>query len=336
MPHEVSEQYKGLLRQYLDGQNEEDLYYAQQFSRRFIEKQISPEDVISIHKNALVEVVPEMLDKVEHSFDFLIEMMIHYGLALKEHQSLVRKQEAHQMEMNVAVKVQATLLKTTKPVFNGIDIGLISQPAKDMNGDYVYFLNDGAEASVAVADVMGKGIPAALCMSMIKFGMDSLRNGDTSPRNVLDVVNRVVEKSVDDSMFISMFYGKYDNRESQFSYASAGHEPAIMYHAAEGKFTMLEAKGLLLGVKKDVVFEEHKVVLQEGDFIAMLTDGVTEVRTDEGFIDEEIIQTLLVEVKDESAQTMVDTLYSKLLEMQNFHLRDDFTLVIFKKDKNEV
>ena len=143
------------------------------------------------------------------------------------------------------------------------------------------------ETSVAVADVMGKGIPAALCMSMIKFGIDSLRNENTSPRNVLDIVNRIVEKSVDDSMFISMFYGKYDARDSSFSYGSAGHEPALLYKASTGTFTELDAKGLLLGVHADVVYEENSVVLEEGDFIAMMTDGVTEIRTDNGFIDDE-------------------------------------------------
>src|SRR5690606_3914237 len=101
----------------------------------------------------------------------------------------------------------------------------VTEPAKKMSGDYIYFLHDNYyETSVAVADVMGKGIPAALCMTMIKFGIDSLRNEDTSPGNVLDIVNRIVEKSVDDSMFISMFYGKYDARDASFTYGSAGHE----------------------------------------------------------------------------------------------------------------
>ncbi len=83
MPDEVGKQYKEILQQYVDRQNEEDLYAGQQFSRRFIEKEISPEEVISIHKTALEEVFPDMPEKFWHSFDFLIEMMIHYGLALK-------------------------------------------------------------------------------------------------------------------------------------------------------------------------------------------------------------------------------------------------------------
>lgn len=206
-----------------------------------------------------------------------------------------------------------------------------------MSGDYIYFLHDNKyETSVAVADVIGKGIPAALCMTMIKFGMDGLHNENTSPQNVLDIVNRIVEKSVDDSMFISMFYGKYDARDSSFSYGSAGHEPALLYKASTGIITELDAKGLLLGVQADVTYEEKSVVLEEGDFIAMITDGVTEIRTDTGFIDSEVIKSILVNAKDESAQTIADTIYNKLAGLQDFRLRDDFTIVIFKKGNKMV
>ncbi len=337
MSKDVVKQYKEILKQYVDGQNEEDLYLGQQFSRQFIEKEISPEDVISIHKTALAEVFPHMPEKLWHSFDFLIEMMIHYGLALREHQSLIQKQEELRMEMNVAAKVQDTLLKTKKPDFKELDIGFVTEPAKQMSGDYIYFLNDNSyEASVAVADVIGKGIPAALCMSMIKFGMDGMRNENTSPQNVLDIVNRIVEKSVDDSMFISMFYGKYDARDSSFSYGSAGHEPALLFKASTGEFTELDAKGLLLGVHPIVVYEEKSVILEEGDFIAMMTDGVTEVRTESGFIEDDVIKNIMLEVKDASAQKIADTVYQKLAYLQDFHLRDDFTIVIFKKEYEKV
>ena len=333
MPQDVVGQYKEKLQQYIDRPNEEALYFGQQFSRRFIEQEISPEEVISIHKIALSELSPDLPDELVNSLDYLIEMMIHYGLALKEHQSLIRRQEEIQMEINVAVKVQHTLLKTKIPDVKELDIGFITEPAKKMSGDYIYFLHDnGFETSVAVADVMGKGIPAALCMTMIKFGMDSLHNENTSPQNVLDIVNRIVEKSVDDSMFISMFYGKYDARDSSFSYGSAGHEPALLYKASTGTITELDAKGLLLGIQADVTYEEKSVVLEEGDFIAMITDGVTEIRTDTGFVDSDVIRSMLVSVKDKSAQVIADTMYHRLAGLQDFRLRDDFTIVVFKKE----
>ena len=335
MPKNVEKQYRELVDRYIKSQSEMDLYAGQEISREFIEKEISPEEVIGIHKSALMELLPDASDEVWHSFDFLIEMMIHYGLALQENQSLVRKQEEIQMEINIAAKVQDTLLKTEVPNFEGLDIGYLSVPAMEMSGDYIYFLSDNKKyASVGVADVIGKGIPAALCMSMIKYAMDSMQKEDSSPQVVLDVVNRIVEERVDDSMFISMFYGKYEAEGSVFSYASAGHEPALLYKASTETFEELDADGLLLGVQANVDYKEHSVVLEHGDFIAMMTDGVTETRTEDGFIDEEIIKTFLESVKDESAQSIADAVYRNFSEMQNYQLRDDFTIVIFKKDEN--
>lgn len=333
MPQVVGRQYKEILKQYLSSQSEEDLYVGQQFSRRFIEKDIAPEDVISIHKNALHDIVPDLRKEVWDSFDFLIEMMIHYGLTLREHQSLIRKQEAIQMEMDVATGVQDTLLKTKTPNLKGLDVGWISKPAKQMNGDYIYFLNHEHEAGVAVADVMGKGIPAALCMSMIKFGMDGLQDENTSPQNVLNIINRIVEKSVDNSMFISMFYGMFDARDSMFSYASAGHEPALYFNAKEQTFSELSAKGLLLGIKPNVVYEERKQKMEVNDFIVMMTDGVTETRTEDGFIDMKTIEKLLLEVSEKPAGAIAEHLYNELSKLQNYRLSDDFTVVIFKKEK---
>lgn len=332
MPREIERQYKEIMRQYVMRQTEQNLYAGQNFSRQFIQKNIAPEEVISIHKTSLEEMFPELPNNVWHSFDLLIEMMIRYGLALKEHQSLLQKQEEMKLEMDLAANVQKTLLKTTVPTIDGLEIGYISVPARQMNGDYTYFLSDNKDyAGVAVADVIGKGIPAALCMSMVKYGMDSFEDSHTNPAIVLDVINRIVEKSVDDDMFISMFYGRYSVENSIFTYASAGHEPALFFDSEKGEFKELHAKGLLLGVVPNVTYNQHDIKMKTGDFVVMMTDGVTECRTDEGFIEQEIIGSLIRSVKDESAQTMVEMVYKELEKMQNFELRDDFTLVIYKK-----
>lgn len=333
MPHEIKELYKGILAQYIQNQNEKDLYAGQQFSRQFIDREISPEEMIGIHKASLEELIPDASEEIWHSFDFLIEMMIHYGMALQEHQSLIRKQEELDIEMKIATQVQNSILKTKVPYFEGLDIGFVTVPSKQMNGDYIYFLNgEKSHASVAVADVIGKGIPAALCMSMIKFGMDGLQNENASPGDVLKVVNRIVEDNIADSMFISMFYGKYDAEQSRFSYASAGHEPALLYKADKGQFIELSAEGLLLGIQRDVEYKEYAVELEDGDFIAIMTDGVTETRTEDGFIQAELIRSILRESKDERAQCMADEVYRRIGALQKFQLQDDFTIVVFKKD----
>jgi len=332
MPQEIERQYKEILREYMMRQTEQNLYEGQNFSRQLIQKNIAPDEVISIHKATLEEIYPELPMTVWNSFDLLIEMMIRYGLAHAEHQSLLQQQEELKVEMDLAANVQGTLLKTTVPVVEGLEIGLVSVPARRMNGDYIYFLSDHVNnAGVAVADVIGKGLPAALCMSMIKFGMDGLQDATADPEKVLDVINRIVEKSVNDDMFISMFYGRYNVAESIFTYATAGHEPALFYDAKKGEFSELHAKGLLLGVVAKASYEQHSVKMETGDFVVMMTDGVTECRTEEGFIEPEVVMSLIHSLRHEPAQTIVDNVYKELEKMQNFELRDDFTLVIFKK-----
>lgn len=331
MPQEFKRQYKAILKDYITRQTEHNLYEGQNFSKELIQKNILPEDVISIHKASLEEIVPDLPVAVSHSFDFLIEVMIRYGLALKEHQTLIQKQENIKMEMELAANVQQTLLKTKVPNMENLDIGMISVPAKEMNGDYAYFLSDETNVGIAIADVIGKGIPAALCMSMIKYGMDSLSGVKTDPIVVLDVINRIVEKSVSDSMFISMFYGMYDAKKCAFTYASAGHEPPLFYNAKKNSFTELQARGLLLGVVPNVKYEQHSIMLEKNDFIVMMTDGVTECRSKEGFIEQQTIMEIIESVRDESAQNMVEYVFHKLEELQDFEQRDDFTLVIFKR-----
>lgn len=332
MVQKIESQYKEILSQYMQRQSEQNLYVGQNFSRQLISENTSPEEVISMHKAAMQELYSDMPDEVWHSFDFLIEMMINYGLALQERQSLLKRQEELKVEMDLAAHVQETLLKTKMPVLEGLDIGLLSIPVRKMNGDYIYFISDQAgHAGIAVADVIGKGLPAAMCMSMVKFGMDSLNDSLALPKQVLETINRIVEKSIDDSMFVSMFYGRYDAETASLTYGSAGHEPAILYRANTGKFFELPAKGLLLGVSPVATYEEHTISLEKNDMVVMMTDGVTECRTDEGFIERDVIFDLIESKKDQPAQVIVQHVYDELERMQNAELRDDFTLVIYKK-----
>lgn len=334
---QLQQQYIELLEQYIQEKNEKALYYAQQFSRRFIEKEVAPEEVVSIHKEAHLAICPKTHESVEASYDFLIEMMIHYGLALREHQSMVKQREKYQYEIEVAADLQSTLLKTQTPIVDGLEVGYVSEAASKMSGDYVYFSQgEKNEMGVAVADVIGKGVPAALCMSMIKFGMDSATTGRNHPHDILTTINRTVENSISDMMFISMFYGTYDDTTAVFTYGSAGHEPAMLYRAEQQKVELLDAKGLLLGVHPVVTYEEQQVVLQEGDFIAIMTDGVTEAKVNEQFITDESLQQMLIERHQLSAQQIAEEIYDTLMQAQDFALRDDFTIVILKKVANNV
>ncbi|WP_332646317.1 PP2C family protein-serine/threonine phosphatase [Lysinibacillus sp. 54212] len=329
---ELQEQYKQILGDYIESLTESNLYIGQNFIRQLIKNKVTPEEVISIHKASMVEIYPDTPIEVLHGYDFLIEIMVHFGLTLREHQSLLEQQEEHRIEMNIATKIQNLLLKTSVPKSEHIEIGMVSIPIRKMNGDYVHFLNDDENfVSIAVTDVVGKGVPAALCMSMVKYGLDTLEYANGNPSYVLEVLNKIIEKSVDDSMFVSMFFGRFDIAKNIFTYGSAGHEPALFYKASENTFYSLEAKGLLLGVMPEVKYPQFEVKLGDGDFIVMLTDGVTDFRDLENRDSREIIEALLLSFKDLAAQKMCERLYEELQKIQNFHIDDDFTVVIVKK-----
>ncbi|PLR95566.1 PP2C family protein-serine/threonine phosphatase [Bacillus sp. T33-2] len=329
----MESKYRDILENYIKEQSEQALYAGQKFSRKTIEHKISPEEIISLHKSLLVEMYPDIPENVLHSFDILLEVMIGYGLAYREHQSLRHQQEELRSEMEIAANVQQTLLGTTVPEINGLDIGAISVPAKHMNGDYYHFVQDENNCiSVAIADVIGKGIPAALCMSMIKYAMDSLPENRHDPSSILENLNRVVEQNVDPSMFITMFYGMFNPKNNIFYYASAGHEPGFYYNAETKEYTELHAKGLLLGVDKKTKYQQYEKEIHPGDMVILMSDGVTECRTDEGFIERETLVGYINKYIHLSAQEIVENIYKELEKLQHFQLRDDFTLIILKRN----
>lgn len=329
---ELELEYKKILTDYVTDQTERNLYIGQNFTRQLIQKNIPPEDVVSMHKNAMQTIFPDAIAELYAAYDFLIEVMVHYGMAHREHQSLLEKQEELQIEMNIAKNIQKTLLKTVVPSVKDVDIGMLSIPVRNMNGDYVHFFEDREDnVSVAVTDVVGKGVPAALCMSMVKYGLETLEYAYKAPSYVLEAINRVIEKGVDDSMFVSMFYGRYNIRNSVFSYASAGHEPALYYSSKENIFHELEAKGLLLGILPEVKYLHYEIKLEPGDMVIMMTDGVTEFRTNEELNSREVITSLIAKHKHLSAQQLCVCLHKEIEHFQDFQLTDDFTVVIIKK-----
>ncbi|QXE02237.1 PP2C family protein-serine/threonine phosphatase [Terribacillus sp. DMT04] len=325
--------YRQLLKQYIDTQDESALYEAEQISKRSIQHNISLEEIINTHINALEGIYPDLPENIQHSMSFLLEVMISYGLALQEFQDLRESQLEIKSEISVAARMQNTLLSTVKPDVEGFDIGVVSVPANQMNGDYHHFIHhtDGT-VGITVADVIGKGIPAALCMSMIKYAMESFPSEHKNPSEILESLNRVVERNVDPSMFITMFYALFNPAASTISYSSAGHEPGFYYHAADDTFEEIRAKGVVLGVTDTAQYRQYEREIHAGDMIILLTDGVTECRQGDRFIESEEVLEVIKSFSHLPAQELVESVYRHFEKLQDFHLRDDFTLIIIKKD----
>lgn len=327
----LDEQYVRVLQAYLDGKGEDQLYDAQQLSKSLFVQNVSPEEVVDMHARAL-EQCGEVPAFIRETFHILMEVMIEYGSAYRALSSMRSKQMQMQSEIEVAATMQMSLLPRQIPAFDGLEIGLVSVPAKIMSGDYYNFVQHNADSfSVAIADITGKGIAAAMCMSMIKYAMDSCYNRMTDPADMLRYLNSVVERNIDPCMFITMLYGQYDTVSHRFRYAVAGHDPGFWYRAAEDRFYDLDGLGAALGVLEDASYGVNEIALEPGDYLILLTDGVTDRKIGRYYIQrEELLSYLHTEVGS-SAQEMADHLYRRLLLLSNFELPDDHTMVVLRR-----
>lgn len=331
---EDGQKYTDLLSRFLNNNEPDYLEKAKAMSISFVSRNIFPEEIVRIHMKAIESLFGEELNECNYkqSLEFLLESLIAYRKAHEEYEAIRLEQLELKSEIQVAANMQKTLLRTKIPRIKGIDIGAISIPYHQLNGDYFHFITGEDESlGVAVADVIGKGIPAALSMSMIKYAMDSFYDELMSPSAILRNLNSVVERNVATNMFITMFYGQLFPESGTLRFASAGHEPGFIYRAATNEFKEIKAKGLVLGVLKNIFYHQYELTLEDGDMIVLLTDGVTECKRGDRFIKAEEVIEIIQKYNHLPAQEHVEKVYYHFDKLEDFELKDDFTLIIMKK-----
>lgn len=166
---------------------------------------------------------------------------------------------------------------------------------------------------------------------MIKYAMDSFYDELMSPSAILRNLNSVVERNVATNMFITMFYGQFFPKTGTLRFASAGHEPGFVYRAESEKFVEINAKGIVLGVLKNTHYNQYELVLEKNDMFVLLTDGVTECKRGDRFIKREEVVEIIKMYAHLPAQEHVEKVYEHFNQLDDFELRDDFTLIIVKK-----
>ena len=334
MSEQKKQYYQQLLLEYVNTSNDDILSNCQTYSNEAIEDNVSPEEIVQLHLEIIRDQNDLTKQQIVSSFDVLIEVIIGYGFTYRDYKKLLNKIKIHDKEMDVASSLQQTMLKPQIPQFDSIQIGAISVPAQRVSGDYFNLIdhNDGT-MSFAVADVIGKGIPAALAMSMIKFGMDSYGHSQL-PSDGLKRLNRVVEKNVNQNMFVTMFYGLYEEINNMLYYSSAGHEPGYIYRDQTGEFEEMTERGIVLGVNKHTRYKQSEIKIELQDMIIVFTDGVTELRDQQNeFIKTKDLLNMIKEHKQLHPQDIVQILYEELVKLQNPNKRDDPTILIVKRVK---
>ena len=219
-------------------------------------------------------------------------------------------QEIHQrlisQELATARLIQQSFLPQSLPQLTGWDIAAHWHPIREVAGDFydLYPLSDGRLA-VVIADVSGKGVPAALFMALsvtvLRFAM-TLR---FSPRELMDRANQAIIANQGSRMFTTAFVGYLDPSSGHLQFASAGHNPPLVYRAAAGRCEYLVASGVAMGLFENAEYAQGATTLAKGDMLLLYTDGITEAtNTQEQEFGEERLEQLVIQQADRPAQRL--------------------------------
>jgi len=186
-------------------------------------------------------------------------------------------------ELELSQIVQRALLPQRVPPLAGYDIAAFSRPAQIVTGDYFDFLQfeDGTYGFV-VADVSGHGVSAGMLMSSLQTVFHTLSPQTDSPEDVLRRINHLYIHNIKFTTFVTAFFGKLDPLNRIMSYASAGHNPPLLYRGSTKGTTWLQPTGAAIGLVEDYQLRLEHVQLMEGDILLIYTDGVIEAFNPQG------------------------------------------------------
>ncbi|MBP1654725.1 MAG: rsbU, partial [Bacteroidetes bacterium] len=254
-----------------------------------------------------------------------------------EHIRRISERERMAKELEIARTVQMSLLPKSNPTAEGYDIAGICIPALEVGGDYYDFVAlGGKKIGIAIGDVSGKGVPAAIYMTLTKGILQSHAEDNVSPKVVLSKVNNLMYRTIERNSFVSMLYAVLDPPARTMRFARAGQCPLILCQREGGAGTVLTPKGMALGLEVgkvfDAVIEEQEVTLKPGETLVFYTDGFTEAMDgDDREYGEERLQTSIARYHHLPAADMIRKLCDDVRQFTGGRPQhDDMTLVIVK------
>jgi sigma-B regulation protein RsbU (phosphoserine phosphatase) len=193
---------------------------------------------------------------------------------------ITKEKERIGTELSLARRIQADMLPRKFPPFpekSEFDIFALMNPAKEVGGDfYDFFLIDDDHLGIVMADVSGKGVPAALFMMMTKILINNFAMQGLSPAKVLEQTNEMICRNNEEEMFVTVWLGVMEISTGKITAASAGHEYP-MIHRTDGGFEIFKDKhGFVIGGIEGMKYEEYELQLEKGNALFLYTDGVTE------------------------------------------------------------
>ncbi len=263
----------------------------------------------------------------------------------REAQTNLMEQQRIQRELQVAQEIQQMLLPSDFPNVVGYDITSYYQAAKEVGGDLFDFVEvDDHTTGICVADVSGKGVPGSMVMTMIRTALRLEARGNKNPAEVLSKVNEFVTDDIRKGMFVTAFYIILDSRERMISFASAGHNPMILYRGKTKETYYLNPPGFPVGITLPDIhlfsntIKADRIRLHPDDILIIYTDGITEAMNHkrEMFGDERF----LAAIRKYGHLDVIEFVNHLKEELQNFtggyEQSDDITLVAIKENMEAV
>jgi len=254
-------------------------------------------------------------------------------ISLENHRLFLEELEKQKMEeeLEIARDIQKNLLPQTIPSFTHFNLAAANLSSRQVGGDYYDMITlDDKSFCVSIADVVGKGVPAALLMANLQAFLKIICKQGMKLNEATALINDLVSENITDGKFITFFWALLNNEDVTIEYVNAGHNPPLLIR--NGEIRKLDKGGIILGVMKTMVYESELVKLVKDDVILLFTDGISEAKNikDEEFSDERL-EKLILELSELSASEILTSIRK---EVQNFTFgavqSDDITLMIIK------
>jgi sigma-B regulation protein RsbU (phosphoserine phosphatase) len=262
----------------------------------------------------------------------------------------LRKKERLDREMEIGAEIQLQLLPRHCPTIEGMDLAARCKTAQRVGGDYYDFiptsydqlrhpgtpLSAAGSWSFAIGDVMGKGVPAGLIMTMMRGMLRAEVLNGQSPAQILQNLNFVMHSDLESSnRFVTLFYAEYNPKTRVLAYGNAAHNPPFLWQAATNSINRLDTPGMLLGLDMATQYHEAQVHLQPGDTVIFYTDGFTEAANQRGerFEEENLERALQWACRNcNSAEDILNYIFDLLNRFigADHSNEDDMTLVVMR------
>jgi len=235
-------------------------------------------------------------------------------------------------ELDIARDIQKNLLPHDIPELNNFEISAINVSSKQVGGDYYDLIRlDDNNLCLSIADVSGKGVPAALLMANLQAFLKTIVRHGIELDEATALINDLVSENTSDGKFITFFWGVLNDDARKFRYVNAGHNPPLLIR--NGEIIKLNIGGIVLGVMKTVTpYESREISLQKEDVIVMFTDGVSEAMNTKGeeFSDERLENTAK-RISHKSSPEILQDIRQEVINYTAGALQsDDITLMVIK------